>query len=70
MLTVKEKLYIVRYYKTYGHLNSKDCKAIGKHLGVGAKYLETVKSRKWFDEYCEIWDIWHKLGLVKESKAK
>ena len=68
-LTMKEKLRIVAYYKINGHLNRKDCAILGTALGLKPTYLETVKSRVWFKEYCEIWDLWHDISQETELAA-
>lgn len=70
-LSMKDKLNIVAYYKINGGLTRSDAKVLGKALGLKPTYIETVKQRVWFKEYCEIWDLWksHEDEAQAEAKA-
>ena len=56
-IRVHHRLVIVSMFKKNGErLTSELCRIIGKAIGWNPNYLRTVRSRKWFKEYCQIWD--------------
>lgn len=61
-LSMKDKFKIVAHYKINGRLNRDDAKVLGAALGIKPQYIETCKQRVWFQEYCEIWDMWKSLA--------